>query len=179
MIIAIISSFCAYANFNISWSGFLKHPDEVSLANVEESIITSVKQCGWGKNVNKAVISIDVGQKLFKYIKEGNEFAFKVGLIVVPCLDGGELEDFYRSAARFFEINPIKLLALIKQQEITDEEYERIIVMLQEESTDNKKLSILIIEKRIEMLSEINQPKFDNLIKLGLKMLREILSQIK
>jgi hypothetical protein len=77
-----------------------------SLAELEGKISASAKRCIRGDSKNRGVVSVEEGQNLFKLIAKGDEFAFQAGLLVARCLDGGELEDFHRSAGLFFEAEP-------------------------------------------------------------------------
>ena len=153
------------------WDEFLKRPDKESLVELEDEISSSAERCIWGGPKNRDVVSIEAGQQLFRLIAKGDESAFRAGLLVVRCLDGGELEDFYRSAGLFFEAKPSVFLKIVEEKKIPDTDIKSMLIMLPLDASDNIDRGISVVERRMVMLEAISDSRFDNLKKAGLSFL--------
>ena len=184
----LILSFVVFGGCSVNaysgmyWDEFLKQPDKESLVRLENEISTSAKHCSWGDPKNSDVVSVEVGQQLFRLIAKGNEFAFRVGLLVEHCLDGGELEDFYRSAGLFFEVRPSVFLQIVEEKKVPYTAIKSMLTMLPLDTVDNIDRAISVVERRMAMLEAIGDSRFDNLKKLGLSFLedqKEMLGRIK
>jgi hypothetical protein len=88
------------------WETFLASPssesEQLLLANIGENL----EGCGWGKAENQDAIPDRFRQDLFNLIAKGDLPAYRVGLQIEKCLDGGDLGDFRRSTGLFFDTNP-------------------------------------------------------------------------
>lgn len=165
---------CSFsADSSPHWERFLKTPDDGSFAALHKSISVSSENCGWGNPSNLSVVPIEVGQKLFQLIATGNEYAFRAGLLVVRCFDGGELEDFHRSAGLFFDAQPNVFLTIAKENEVSETDVKYMLTILPPASVDNIDYAIHVVESRIALLERNSGPRFDEITKIGLKFLKE------
>ena len=167
---------------SVYWDEFLKQTNKDSYIELQSKISKVSGNCTWGSSKNHEVISVEVGQQLYKLIAEGNEFAFRAGLLVMSCLDGGELGDFHRSVGLFFEAEPQIFLKIAQENKIPDTTIERMLIMLPLDTVDNIDYAINIIEKRIVVLDTISNSQFDHIKKVGLSFLKnqkEMLERIK
>jgi hypothetical protein len=155
------------------WYRFLADPDGVSYFQLRESIAESAQQCGWGRPTNRLVISVAAGQKLFKLVSEGNEFAFRAGLLVTRCLDGGELEDFYRSGGIFFDIKPALFLRIVEEECVQRSIMKSMLTMLPLDTVDNIDRAIEVVEIRIAKLDAISGSRYEDIRDAGLSFLEE------
>ena len=179
---AIFGSCSVNAYSDMYWDGFLKQPSKDSLVELEDEVSSSAERCSWGDPKNHDVVSVEAGQQLFRLIAKGNEFAFRAGLLVMRCLDGGELEDFYRSAGLFFEAKPSVFLKIAEEKKVPETAIKSMLTMLPLDTIDNIDRAISVVERRMAMLEAISDSRLDNLKKAGLSFLGDqkvMLSRVK
>jgi len=111
--------------------------------------------------------------QLFKLITEGNEFAFRAGLLVEKCLDGGELGDFYRSAGVFFELHPDSFLKIVAVEDISESNIKSMLTMLPLGTVDNIDRQVAVIQKRKALLEQIKDRSLTEIRDIGLSFLRQ------
>lgn len=184
----LILSFAVFGGCSVNaysdmhWDEFLKQPGKASLVKLEDEISISAERCNWGDPKNRDVVSVEVGQQLFRLIANGDEFAFRAGLLVMRCLDGGELEDFHRSAGLFFEAKPSVFLKIAEEKKVPDAAIKPMLTMLPLDTVDNIDRAISVVERRMAMLEAISNSRFDDLKKAGLSFLGDqkgMLSRVK
>lgn len=173
----LILSFAVFGGCSVNaysdmhWDEFLKKPDEDSFVELEDEISVSAERCNWGNPKNRDVVSVEAEQQLFRLIANGDEFALRAGLLVMRCLDGGELEDFHRSAGLFFESKPSVFLKIAEEKKVPNAAIKSMLTMLPLDTVDNIDRALSVIEKRMAMLKAISDSRFDNLKKAGLSFL--------
>lgn len=173
LLLAFLGSCSVNAYSSSRWNKFLEQPDKDSLVALENVISISAKRCNWGNPDNLYVMPVETGQKLFKLIAKGNEFAFRAGLLVARCLDGGELEDFHRSAGLFFEAQPPVFLEIAKEKTVSESVIKSMLTMLPLDTVDNIDRAIYVIENRIALLKGVSEGRFEEIRRVGLKSLEE------
>ncbi len=173
LLLAIFGGCSVNAYSGMHWDEFLKQPDKDSLAELEDEISASAVRCSWGNPNNRDVVSVEAGQQLFRLMTKGDEFAFRAGLLLVHCLDGGELEDFHRSAGLFFEAKPSVFLQIVEEKKVPDAAIKSMLTMLPLDTVDNIDRAISVVERRMAMLEAISDGRFDNLKKVGLSFLED------
>jgi hypothetical protein len=165
------------------WDKFLMHPGKDALVTLEGAIAASAQNCSWGNPSNRVVAPKKKQVKqLFALIVKGNESAFDAALMVSKCLDGGDLEDFYRSTGIFFEIQPRFFLQIVKNRAIPYSEIRYLLTMLPLDTVDNIDRKISVVEKRIKILKNISNESFKEIKEKGLSFLeneKENLVRIK
>jgi hypothetical protein len=149
-----------------NWDKFLKLPDRDNFLTLSNSVAAMPHRCDRSVAPNQLQRTL-----LFGLIRKGNQLAFHAALIVSKCFDGGEAEDFYRSAGQFFETKPLNFLQLVKESKASDPELKRMLVMLPLETVDDIDAKITILKKRIRMLSAVNDSEVENVKKAGLAFL--------
>lgn len=182
LLFAVFGGCSVNAYSGTHWDEFLKQPDKGSLVELEGEISASAERCSWGDPKNRDVVSIEAEQQLFRLIAKGNEFAFQAGLLVLRCLDGGELEDFYRSVGLFFEAKPSVFLKIAEEKKVPDMAIKSMLTMLPLDTVDNIDRAIGVVERRMAMLETISERRFDKIKKAGLSFLRnqkEMLGRVK
>ena len=181
--VIFLGGFSINAYCGSPWEAFLQRPDKDALAMLKSSIAVSAQRCSWGNPGNPDVAPTEKQDKqLFELIGKGNESAFRAGLLVSRCLDGGELEDFYRSAGNFFEAQPHKFLQIVKKNAIPDSQLSNLLTMLSLDTVDDFDRQIYIIENRISLLGGVVDDSLKEVKKLGLRSLekeKENLNRIK
>ena len=103
LLLTILGSGSVDADSIPQWDEFLVQPNKHSFLMLESSTTASAQRCSWGDPDNYSVVPIEKRKQLFELIAEGNEFAFRIGLLIAKCLDGGDLEDFHRSVGLFLK----------------------------------------------------------------------------
>jgi hypothetical protein len=164
------------------WDIFLENPSKNSLVELENEVSSSAERCSWADPKNHGVVSVEAGQRLYRLIAEGNEFAFQAGLLVMRCLDGGELEDFHRSAGHFFEAKPSVFLKMAEEKNTPETTIKSMLTMLPFDTVDNIDRAITAVERRIAILEAISDSSFDVLKKTYLSFLEDqkaMLSKVK
>lgn len=152
----------------------MDRPNKDVLAALENTIRSSAQRCSFGNPSNQDIApTTKQNMKLFKLIERGNESAFRAALLVSKCLDGGELEDLYRSTGIFFEGQTLAFLQIVKEKEISESQMKSFLIMLPLDSVDDIDRQILILEKRILLLKRINEGAFQELRNKGLKILEK------
>lgn len=89
------------------------------------------------------------------------------------CWDGGELEDFHRSAGSFFELYPHAFLQIVKENKVPDSRLRYMFTMLPVQTVDDIDLSISVVENRIAILNRISDKAFEEVKFSGLFYLRK------
>ncbi len=156
------------------WDIFLNKPNFDTLNKLEKIIAASENKCR-----QDIIPSQMQREKLFKLLDEGNEQAFQAALLVSECLDGGDLEDFYRSSGIFFELRSCVFLEILKNYHITDSQIKYLFVMLPLSTVDNIDLKILMIENRIKLLKDIKEENVEEIKKKGIFFLKEEMKFLK
>src|SRR5208337_1372602 len=103
-----------------------------------------------------------------------NPFAFQATLLVSKCWDGGDLEDFYRSAGIFFEKQPLVFLQSGKEMGISDSEIVYMLTMLPLDTVDDIDLQISMIKNRIEKLKNIDDESLNEIKIKGISSLENV-----
>ena len=179
---AVFGGCSVNAYSDIHWDSFLKQPSKDLLVVLEDEVSSNAERCSWGNPKNHDVVSVEAGQQLFRLIAKGNEFAFRAGLLVVRCLDGGELEDFHRSAGLFFEARSSVFLKITGERNLPETAIKSMLTMLPLNTVDNIDRAISVVERRMAMLEAISDSRFNNLKKASLPFLgnqKVMLSRVK
>lgn len=166
-------SFTVNANGSSHWDAFLKRPDEDAFVMLEKSIAARAQRCDWGKPINLDVAPAEMRTRLFELIAKGNESAFRAGLLVSRCLDGGDLEDFYRSAGTFFEVQPHAFLQRAKEKIFSDSQLRHMLTTLPLDTVDNIDRKISVVQNRIAILKAIGDSSFEEIRKRSLSVLEK------
>lgn len=158
------------------WGEFLSSPDAGSFAALSSDLASSPRvtkmegwrltetqkqqvQYGWKEICPKETLPTERQQDLlFRMIKDGNQWALRAGLLVSPCLDGGDLEDFNRSAGLFFDKHPRVFLQVAKERALSPLELDDMMTMLPLETTDKIGAKLVAIDKRLSILEAIHDP---------------------
>lgn len=167
-----ISGYCGS-----QWDDFLMYPDKDKLVTLERAIGARAQRC----NADVAPTQKHRTQ-LFKFICQGNPFAFNAALLMFKCWDGGELEDFYRSAGIFFESQPHAFLRTAKEKTIKDSHLRDLLTMLPLDTVDNIDNQISVVENRINILRNLDDESLRAIKMKGLNFLeqeKEDLNRIK
>lgn len=172
LLLMFLVSFTFNAYCNSRWDDFFNEPDSKSLTTLEKTIAAGVQRCGWGEPNNLEVIPAEKRRPLFELISKGNESAFRVGLLVSKCLDSGDLEDFYRSAGSFFELQPCLFLKVIKEKTIPDSDFQSLLTMFPLDTVDSIDRQMMILKKRITTMGTIDERSLNEIKKRGLFFLK-------
>jgi len=170
--LALLGSFSINAHCSSHWDAFLKRPDKDALVALEIAVATNAQHCSWGKAGNRDVAPTEKqDMQLFELIAKGNEPAFRAALLASRCLDGGELEDFYRSGGMFFEAKPGAFLQIIKEKEVSDLQLRDFLIMLPLDTVDHLDRQIHMIENRIALLKAVDENSLQEAKNRGLSFL--------
>lgn len=133
------------------WTDFLERPD----AGTAQAVVAThdASECGWGKGANQRVFPLEFHQPLFQLITNGDKHAFLVGLSMVSCLDGGELEDFYQSGSQFLEHDPSNFLLLATQFKLDARRVGTMAAGVA--AVDDEEAALEVLAKRRELLSGV------------------------
>ena len=176
----ILVGFSISAHCGSPWEAFLKNPDKDAFSKLERSIAASAQSCRWGDPANSNVApTVKQDKQLFELIVTGNESAFRAALLVSRCLDGGELEDFYRSVGSFFEAQPRVFLRTVKEDAIPDSQLSDFLTMLPLDTVDDFDRQMRIIENRIALLKSIDEVSLEEEKKRGLFFLEKEKKEVK
>lgn len=176
---ALVISFSVNAFCDPYWEAFLNRPDKDEFATLENSIAARAQICSWGNPGNQDVApSEKQNKRLFKLVGKGNELALRAMLLVSRCLDGGELEDFYRSVGNYFEAQPQLFLQIVKEKAIPDSQIRDFLIMLPLDTVDNLDRQIHIIENRIVLLTNVNENTLQEVKNSGLFFLEKELKSL-
>jgi hypothetical protein len=176
LILSLLLLVCLSTNAycNEHWASFLKQPDKKALVVLKKSIATSAKSCGWGNPSNAAVAPTEKQElQLFHLISTGNMSAFQAALLVHKCWDGGDLEDFYRSAGILFDTRPLVFLQTVKEKAIQDSEIVDMLTMLPLDTVDDIGRQISMVENRIKKLKNISDESLSEIKRKGLSSLEK------
>lgn len=164
----LLASLSVNAHCSSKWDQFLQNPTNDSLIVIQKSVEDSPMHC------RVEVIPVQHQRiQLFKLISDGNPLAFRAALLVSECLDGGELEDFYRSTGAFFERQPQVFMHIVKDQGIQDTQLNYMLTMLPLNTVDNINLKLSVVENRVAILKSINNKSFIEIREKGLIFLEK------
>lgn len=138
------------------WDRFMRNPDIEAFEELSQEIDGA--RCGWGKPANKEVVPDRVRGDLFDLIASGNDGAFLIGLSVVRCFDGGDLEDFYRSSGKYLEQSPQRFLARVTERDVTASEVASMAASVP--TDDDIDAALRTVVGRIELLRELDDDGF-------------------
>jgi hypothetical protein len=141
----------SYADY---WQVFIDVPDHGNFSELSEYLSTKVADCDWGSAANADVLSVEFAQSLFSLVAEGNDLAFQIGITVLPCLDGGELGDFFRSSGRYFDVHPRKFVKALAQAKVETNQIIRMLTMAPADSYNDFDQRLLRISQRIILWDE-------------------------
>lgn len=159
------------------WDEFLLKPNSKNSKALEASMLASSQHCDqdvWP--TEKQTMA------LLKLIQNGNPSAYRLVSLASQCLGVSDLEDLYRSAGAFFEVQPRAFLKLIKEESIPERDLRYMLTMLPLTTTDNIDAKLSSVENRIAILksihdSSINDSKFKALFILDKEIIN--LTKIK
>ncbi len=167
--VALFVTSCASSNGEVvPWERFLNDPTEKNF-RFAENIISSESRCN-RKWYSKSEYS-EYLSSLFNMISQGNEYSFKIGLLILDCLDGGNLGDAYRSIGLFFDNNSSYFSKIINNKTISDEKLKNMLIMLPLDTTDNIPKKIGILKYRIRALSNFKHSMDETLYSKVLSIL--------
>ena len=154
------------AHSEYHWEEFLRHPNDENLTKLTAETRSLATPC-------EGAITPSSAQQhsLFNLIEAGNELAFRAALVVFQCWDGGDAEDFDRSAGVFFEHSPRIFLEVVTNSDVSPDQLRRMITMLPLETVDNIDAKLSRIESRISKLQSIDNPKLADAKNVGLAAL--------
>jgi len=89
----------------------------------------------------------------------GNQSALRAGLLIYRCLDGGNLEDFYRSVGVFLESHPLAFLRTVTDVETSDRDLRYMVTMLPLMLVDNDDGRIEAVNERIVGVEAVSNPQ--------------------
>jgi len=165
---------CSINSYSQShWDNFLKNPNKGSFLALEKAVFENAQRCSWGNSENLKVVPVETGQQLYKLISNGKEYAFYAGLLVSGCLDGGELEDFYRSVGLFLEDQPSVFLKIIRNGTIPKSDIKHMLTMLPEYTVDDFQNKILIIRNRIVLINNVSDESLKEIKQLCISILEK------
>lgn len=157
----VVALSCSAGSDNIQHrlESLLNNPSSTTLENCKNAGGPSLTDCainGGFNNENRA--------ELYTLIRSGDTYAFQAGLLAFSCWDGGELEDFYRSAGQFFDKRPDEFMHLTRDYRVDNYPLERMVSMLPLELTDNFDGKLALVEQRIGLLKKVEDPNAQLLI---------------
>ncbi len=148
------------------WEQFLKAPSERSLAPLARCLATS--PCHQGVQDGA---TLKQRARLFDLVRRGNGSAFRAALLAVACWDGGELEDFDRSAGTYFEGSPRRFLRIVAQQGVSEPQLRDMLAMLPLDTVDDVPRKLRILDNRIHLLRRSRAPGVERVADTGLRFL--------
>lgn len=162
------------------WTTFLSNPDEMHFAALEQAIVPDAAKCRWGAPHNRDVVPVEAQQEqLFDLIRAGNVSAFRAGLLIEKCWDGGNLEDFYRSAGLFFQAQPRDFLQIAKENAIPDSTLESLVTTLPLDTIDDIDRKIDVVDARINMIAKVDENSLEIVKTKALCFLNEYKKDLK
>ena len=136
----------------VPWERLLNDPTEKNF-RLAENIISGGGSCN-NEWYSKPEYS-EYLNSLFKMIGQGNEYSFNIGLLILDCLDGGNLGDAYRSIGLFFDSSPFYFSKVISDKTVSDVKLKSMLVMLPLDTADNIPKKIGLLAYRIRTLSSL------------------------
>jgi hypothetical protein len=158
------------------WKDFLAKPDDRSrfLALESEASLPD------GPCVEfKKQLSSEERQPLFVLVASGNENAFHASMLIMECLDGGDLGDMHRSVGLFMEKSPKTFLSAVAKGRYSDAQLEDMVIKLPLELTDNVDGKIASIQKRINILLAVDEFAIVNIRDKSILILQEYEKELK
>lgn len=166
--LVLLGSLSVNACNSSHWDDFLLKPDKDTLIALENIIEESPQLC------SPAIAPMQKHRtQLFELIRGGNPSAFSAAMLVSECWDGGELEDFHRSAGIFFEAQPYIFVQIVNERAISDSQLRYMLTMLPLETVDQIDRKIAVVKNRIELLKNLNSEQFGEIKRKGLSFLEK------
>lgn len=132
------------------WGDFLQNPTEERIAEIRASIAPAPEPCD-----QAALPSEAETHRLLGLVQDGNESAFRIGLLVSRCLGVGDLEDFYRATGMFLEVQPGVFLRIVSECASTARNLRYMATMLPLNLVDNPQGMIAAVDRRIAIVEAV------------------------
>ena len=116
--------------------------------------------------------------KLYRHTKQGNRWAIKLLIRNLSNLDGGELEDAYRSLGESINAEPRILLWEFKEQRITEDQFIQSVIILPLSFVDNKNGTLKALKNRKNKIRSIKDAKLGSQKKLAVNAINAQINKI-
>lgn len=93
--------------------------------------------------------------RLLRLVQRGDPNAVELAFLSLRFLDGGDLEDVFRSLGSLTETHPRLFLKEVSQHRVTQAKYESLLTMLPLSTVDNEAKKRRLIERRIRSLAAV------------------------
>jgi hypothetical protein len=148
----------ASADVAPQWNEFLLNPGDQTL-----SILTNGTAADAGECREDLAPNQKQRRQLLALIEKGNQWGFRAALLVSPCWDGSDAEDFYRASGIFFERLPCTFLRILEERRTSDTQLRLMLTMLPLSTVDDFDEKLAMIRKRISILRGINDAALSDL----------------
>lgn len=159
---------------NSQWDLLLSEPSKQTFGAAAHTVAASAQPCNPATAPTQAQRT-----QLFQLIQRGNQWAFQGALLVADCWDGGEAEDFNRSAGMFFELQARQFLQTVVARGTGDAALKNMLTMLPLDTADDVDRMISVVAKRIELLRGVRGKSLEKVRAKGLEYLEEERQQLE
>jgi hypothetical protein len=166
--VAILGLVSANAHGGSRWNELLLHPGSESFAMLAADVVSSP-----GRRSEDVTPTQRQRNRLFRLIESGDQWAFRAALLVSRCWDGGEAEDFDRSAGAFFEHRPHTFLHIAQENATSNRELDRMLTMLSLDTVDDVDAQLSVVEKRISILKAVQDPSLSDIKERAISFLEK------
>lgn len=143
---------CSNVNGEVPWKKMIIAPSENNYFFAEMQLIKNPAcDTGWYSDEK---FSNDLNS-LIKLLRDGNLYAFKIGMIISECMDGGNLGDLYRAIGVVYEGNPQAFFKVANDNNKTSEELKRMLTMLPLDTVDDIPKQTMTLKNRLKALSSV------------------------
>ena len=129
------------------WKEFVINPSKSTFNSLEKSLNKKAKQY----SVNE-----DIQNKLINLIEKRNPLAIDAGFILMPKLDGGNLEVMITSVGNTIPYNPELILKMFKKHKTPYRAMIKILTMVPYTLIEKYDERTSLIEKRIESIGSVD-----------------------
>ena len=152
MLFVSLALSCTNVNGEVPWGKILTESSEENFIAVKEQL-SKIDKCD-GDWYSNAKYSSQLFS-LFNMVSEGNDYAFEISLLIIDCLDGGNLGNMYRSIGLFFDRKPSEFFSVLDNSEASNNNLKNMLVTLPLYTVDDIPQKIGLLEKRLKAASRI------------------------
>lgn len=154
-------------------ANFLRQPSRMSYAALHDKQTGADGTC-WAE-LKKDVDNLE---KLYAYASRGDKWAIKTLIRHTGDLDGGNLEDAYRSLGESLDIKPAILLVEFKEHRMTENQFKQAVAMLPLTLTDDDRGKIAALKQRNKKIHSVKDASLKDQKALAVEIIEHRIARL-
>ena len=153
------------------WQIFVKKPSQKSYNNLRDKQFHKCENKG-------QYVNNDTEDRLIELINKKNKYAIDAGFLLIPKLDGGNLEDMYTAVGNAITNEPVFVLEMFNKHKIPLYGVYSILSMVSYNIIEDDMGMAKLIDERAAAINSVNQKHLQGLKKESIRILRHESEQL-